>query len=222
MRPLVVVDLEQMEEKAHADRVVASIHARTAPAAPLVRVGPADPFPTSPRGFVVTGSGAMVGEPGAEWAPPLADRLFAAAETGIPVLGICFGLQMLGVHFGGHLASWPEVRHGVAPVTFENGTPGAADPFAGLGTIDLAHSHRDRLDRLGPALRPVAQGGLGGGADAVAAFAHRTLPLFGVQGHPEATPEVCRGFGGPEGAWRGAYEEGGARLLAAFGRLLRP
>lgn len=215
MKPLVVVDLMQLGKARASRATVESIHHHVAPARGLV-VTDADPAPGVLRdaaGIVVTGSPLMLGTPETAWAPALSARLERAATAGVPVLGICFGHQMLGQHFGARLESWPAVREGVAPVRFQD-----AGPFAGLGETDLVFTHRDHLTDAGP-LEVVAEGGLGG----IAAWKHPDLPMWGVQGHPEAGARWCRLDGGA--CWAGLPPDrletpGGKRLLANFGGLL--
>lgn len=216
MKPLVVVDLMSLGGARASRATVESVHHHVAPARGLVVGGP----DTSPRvfqdaaGIVVTGSPLMLGTPETSWAPQLSARLEQAASSGVPVLGICFGHQMLGQHFGGALASWEGVREGIAPVRFRD-----SGPFTGLGEVDLVFTHRDHLADAGP-LEVVAEGGLGG----IAAWKHPDLPVWGVQGHPEAGARWCRLDGGA--CWAGMPADrletpGGKRLLANFGRLLR-
>lgn len=218
MRPLVVVDLME-PGKARATRAtVESIHHHVAPRRGLVVVGPDAPARTlrEAAGVVVTGSPLMMGTPETAWAPQLSTRLEEAARAGVPVLGICFGHQMLGAHFGGTLASWEGVREGVSPVRFKQSD--GPSPFAGLGSVDLVFTHRDHLTDAG-GLDVVAEGGLGG----VAAWKHPHLPMWGVQGHPEAGARWCRLDGGA--CWSGMdparlETPGGKALLANFGRVL--
>lgn len=218
MKPLVVVDLMEAGKARATRATVESVHHHVAPSRGLVVAGPDVPARVlrDAAGIVVTGSPLMLGTPETAWAPALSARLEEAAGAGVPVLGICFGHQMLGRHFGARLESWDAVREGVAPVRFAAADAG---PFAGLGETELVFTHRDHLTDAGP-LEVVAEGGLGG----VAAWKHPELPVWGVQGHPEAGARWCRLDGGA--CWAGMppgrlETPGGKRLLANFGALLR-
>lgn len=197
---------------------VESIHHHVAAQRGLVVAGP-DPAAGTLRdaaGIVVTGSPLMMNTPQTAWAPELSSRLERAAEGGVPVFAICFGHQMLGQHFGGRLASWPAMKEGVLPVRF---APADSGPFAGLGEVPLVFTHRDHLTSAGE-LQVVGEGGFGG----VAAWRHPELPVWGVQGHPEAGARWCRLDGAA--CWSHLPPEqletpGGKRLLGQFGTLLR-
>lgn len=210
-----VVDLMQLGQARASRATVESIHHHVAPNRGLV-VTDADPAAGILRdaaGIAVTGSPLMLGTPETAWAPALSARLERAAAAGVPVLGICFGHQMLGKHFGARLVSWESVREGIAPARFQD-----SGPFAGLGEVELVFTHRDHLTDAGP-LEVVAEGGLGG----IAAWKHPDLPMWGVQGHPEAGARWCRLDGGA--CWAGMPPDrletpGGKRLLANFGTLL--
>lgn len=216
MKPLVVVDLMSAGSARSSRATLESIHHHTAPQRGLAVVGPAPAGGTlrEAAGIVVTGSPLMMNTPQTSWAPVLSRRLEEAAQGGVPVLAICFGHQMLGQHFGGRLASWDAVREGVAPVRFQD-----AGPFAGLGEVPLVFTHRDHLTAPG-GLRVVGEGGLGG----ITAWEHPDLPMWGVQGHPEAGARWCRLDGAA--CWSRMEPStletpGGKRLLANFGALLR-
>lgn len=215
MKPLVVVDLMAPGDAKATHATVQSIHANVDPSRPLNVVGPEARAAelAQAAGIVVTGSPLMLGTPETAWAPRLSKNLESAARAGVPVLGICFGHQMLGAHFGARLASWPAVREGVAPVSFEDD-----GPFEGLGEVDLIFTHRDHLVQPG-ILDIVAEGGLGG----ITAWRHPELPMWGVQGHPEADAHWCALDGAA--CWASMPREqlqtpGGKRLLANFGRML--
>lgn len=213
---LVIVDLEGPHDAALGADVAASLHRGIAPGMPLnvVREDVPSGALRHAAGIVVTGSPSMVHE--ADWAMPLGKRLLDAAATGVPVLGICFGHQLLAVASGGDIASWTEVRTGVKEVRFDVPDGVAAGPFAGPATARLVHTHRDRVVD-GGAMVPVARD------EGLAALVHPGLPVWSLQGHPEATPATCR-------AWNRGLERLGAadlartdghRLLAAFGDIVR-
>jgi anthranilate synthase component II len=216
VRPLVVVDLMEAGKARSSRATVESIHHHVAPRRGLKVLGPdaAAADLRSAAGIVVTGSPLMMNTPQTAWAPQLSARLESAARAGVPVFAICFGHQMLGQHFGGTLASWEAVREGVAPVRFH-----PTGPFAGLGEVPLVFTHRDHLTSPGR-LEVAGEGGLGG----IAAWRHPDLPIWGVQGHPEAGARWCRLDGAA--CWNGMdpatlETPGGKRLLANFGTLLR-
>jgi GMP synthase-like glutamine amidotransferase len=218
VKPLAVVDLMEPGRARATRATVEAIHRHVAPGRGLAVLGPDADLRRlkGAAGVVVTGSPLMLGTPETAWAPGLSRRLEAAARGGTPVLGICFGHQMLGRHFGAPLASWEGVREGLASVDF---APGAGGPFRGLGAAELVFTHRDHLAAPGPVLRAAGTGGLGG----VAAWEHPDLPMWGVQGHPEAGARWCRLDGGA--CWSHLPPDrletpAGKRLLANFGALL--
>ncbi len=99
----------------------------------------------------------------------------------IPMLGVCLGHQTIAQALGGRIVRAPRPLHGVASTITHNGQ----GLFAGLPKrmqVGRYHSLVAEPDSLPPALAPTAMTDDG----VVMAFAHRELPLFGVQFHPES------------------------------------
>ncbi|MEZ4755249.1 MAG: aminodeoxychorismate/anthranilate synthase component II [Flavobacteriales bacterium] len=100
-----------------------------------------------------------------------------------PMLGVCLGMQAMVELFGGRLYNQSQVMHGV-PVACHVHAP--HDPlFQGLpGTFEVGLYHSWAAD---PAQMPeVLEVTAVSAADVVMAVRHRTLPLHGVQFHPES------------------------------------
>src|SRR5262245_61079370 len=88
------------------------------------------PAPESPAGVVVTGSSAMVShrEP---WSELTAEWLARAVELGTPVLGICYGHQLLAHALGGAVGRNPRGRE-IGTVEVRSLLPGQQDPLFGV------------------------------------------------------------------------------------------
>lgn len=128
----------------------------------------------APRGIILSGGPASVEEPGS---PRCAKELF---ELGVPVLGICYGLQLLAKMLGGRLDRTAHREFGPASVEVLE----ARGPFAafekGAG-LKVWMSHGDRVDVL-----PEGFVAIGSSANApFAAAAHTSKPIYGLQFHPE-------------------------------------
>ena len=105
----------------------------------------------------------------------------AAAETGVPLLGVCLGHQTIGQAFGGTVVRHDEIVHGKMGVMHHDAT----GLFAGLPTPFEAtryHSLVVRRDDLPDCLRVTAH--LEDGT--IMGLQHRDLPIHGVQFHPES------------------------------------
>lgn len=111
----------------------------------------------------------------------LPELVGAVAERGIPTLGVCLGHQAIGQYFGGRIVPAREIRHGkTSPVTH-----GGDGLFAGVGNPFQAvryHSLGVERDTLPPELEVTATADDG----EIMGLRHRTLPLFGLQFHPES------------------------------------
>ncbi|QMU56438.1 MAG: glutamine-hydrolyzing GMP synthase [Candidatus Mycalebacterium zealandia] len=127
----------------------------------------------SPRAIVLSGG------PSSVWdndAPGLDGEIF---ETGIPILGICYGMQLLVRMLGGEVEESSKREFGPATVEISDSEDGL---FAGLsGSADVWMSHGDKVAKLPDGFEITART-----LNApVAAIKHSGKKIFGTQFHPE-------------------------------------
>jgi len=109
------------------------------------------------------------------------DLISACAETRTPLLGVCLGHQSLGQAFGGTVRRGPVPMHGKVSEIRHHGGP----LFAGIpSTFKATRYHSLIVDRsdLPEALIVTATSE----DDIIMGLSHRTLPMHGVQFHPES------------------------------------
>ncbi|OCB15185.1 aminodeoxychorismate/anthranilate synthase component II [Mycolicibacterium porcinum] len=105
----------------------------------------------------------------------------ACAAAGTPLLGVCLGHQAIGVAFGGTVDRAPELLHGKTSVVHHADTgvlKGLPDPFTATryhSLTILPETVPDELEVIGQ-----TDGGV------IMAVRHRSLPIHGVQFHPES------------------------------------
>ncbi len=108
------------------------------------------------------------------------DLIAAVAETGTPLLGVCLGHQAIGEAFGGRVVRAAQLMHGKTSAVTHDGS----GVFAGLPSPFVAtryHSLIVEADSLPAVLTANAHTG-----DVVMGLRHATLPIHGVQFHPES------------------------------------
>jgi len=128
----------------------------------------------SPRGLILSGGPSSVYEHGAPKCDPGIFRL------GIPVLGICYGMHLACETLGGKVESAPAREFGRTRCRATR----ADDFLAGVPEqFDVWMSHGDQVARVSDEFVPLA----GTATCPIAAVKHRSLPVFGVQFHPEVT-----------------------------------
>lgn len=128
----------------------------------------------APQGLILSGGPSSVYEKGAPRCDP---QIFS---LGIPVLGICYGMQLMCDVLGGKVQSAPAREYGRARVKVTS----HADLFAGVThDMDVWMSHGDQVARVSDDFVPLAETG----TCPIAAVKHKTLPVFGLQFHPEVT-----------------------------------
>ncbi len=140
----------------------------------------------SPRGVVLSGGPESVYKPGAPQMPRW------LLEAGLPVLGICYGMQTITHTLGGQVAAAAAREYGPARIEQTAGAP----LWAGLpAQMDVWMSHGDRIEALPPGFMALARSE----NSPYAAIGDAARGLYGVQFHPEVvhTPrgvEMLRNF----------------------------
>jgi GMP synthase (glutamine-hydrolysing) len=134
-----------------------------------------------PRGIIVSGSPLSVTEK-APWMLRLGDDLLRAGARGIPVLGVCFGHQLLARAAGGDVVENPRGRE-IGTVRVQLTEPGRKDvlfAWASGAEIEVQATHVDAVDPLPPGATVLASN------ENTAAQAYRlSETIAAVQFHPE-------------------------------------
>jgi GMP synthase (glutamine-hydrolysing) len=144
------------------------------------------PGPRAADAFVITGSSSSVTER-APWMLRAEELVRGIAQARVPLLGICFGHQMIAQALGGDVRKNPRGRE-IGTVRVERLLD---DPvFAGLPrTFDVNATHVDAVTKLPPGAEVLARTSL----DEVAAFRVGDR-VKAVQFHPEIDADVMRGY----------------------------
>ncbi len=125
-----------------------------------------------PKGLVLSGGPASVIH---EHAPHPPEGVF---DLGIPVLGICYGLQLMALHFDGVVDTSARQEYGRAEIHTTTDHPLFHD-LESVQTIWMSHS--DRVNQLPHGFTGIASTN----NSPIAAIAHKEQPFVGVQFHPE-------------------------------------
>jgi anthranilate synthase/aminodeoxychorismate synthase-like glutamine amidotransferase len=104
----------------------------------------------------------------------------AFAERGVPVLGVCLGLQAIGHVYGGSIVRAPSLMHGKTSPIEHRGV----GVFQHLPSPLIATRYHSLV--LDPATMPDCLEVTATSGEVVMGIRHRTLPIEGVQFHPES------------------------------------
>jgi len=136
----------------------------------------------APKGIILSGGPASVYEGGTPRAPQ------AVFELGVPVLGICYGMQTMAAQLGGGVESGPVREFGYAEVRARGHSQLLRDiqdrvSAEGHGLLDVWMSHGDKVTRLPDGFKVIASNA----ATPIGGMADESRGFYGVQFHPEVT-----------------------------------
>jgi len=136
----------------------------------------------NPRGIILSGGPASVWEGGTPRAPQ------AVFELGVPVLGICYGMQTMAAQLGGKVEMGKIREFGYAEVRARGHSALLSDlqdrtNAEGHGLLDVWMSHGDKVNELPAGFKVIASSA----ACPIAAMADEKRRFYGVQFHPEVT-----------------------------------
>ena len=134
------------------------------------------------NGIILSGSHASVYEDETDKAPQV------VFELGVPVLGICYGMQTMAQQLGGRVEAGTKREFGYAEIRARGHSALFRDiqdrvNSEGHGLLDVWMSHGDKVTELPPNFKVIASNE----TTPIAAFADETRKFYGVQFHPEVT-----------------------------------
>lgn len=138
-------------------------------------------------GIIVTGSSKEVYD-GDPWIAQTADWIRKAQKLRVPILGVCFGHQIIAQAFGGEVTKNPKGREiGTCSVSLVGRA--AYDPlFRGLPKrLSVQESHKSVITKLPKSAKVFGQNAYG-----IQAFRLGSDALWGVQFHPEVSAQILR------------------------------
>ena len=140
-----------------------------------------DELDWTPKGIIFSGGPYSVYEKDAPHVDP------AVFELKIPILGICYGLQEIAWHHGKNVLAGEKREYGHANLKIEKNSD-KSSPVDALfrDIVDVMQvwmSHGDKLSHLPTSFTRIATTSTA----PFAAIAHESLPLYGIQFHPEVT-----------------------------------
>lgn len=125
-----------------------------------------------PAGIILSGGPASVYD---EDAPKLAPWVI---EAEVPLLGVCYGMQLLSLSFGGSVESSDKREYGMAELRLRGDSP-LLKGLSKSSTVWM--SHGDKVGSLPEGFRLLADSA----NCPFAAIGHEEKPIFGIQFHPE-------------------------------------
>jgi GMP synthase (glutamine-hydrolysing) len=136
----------------------------------------------APQGIIFSGSPESANTTESPRPP---DYIYAA---GVPILGICYGMQTMAEHFGGKVEASAKSEFGFAQVDVTAANKlfdGIEDRItaSGQGQLDVWMSHGDKVTEVPPNFRLVAATA----SAPISAMADETRSFYGIQFHPEVT-----------------------------------
>lgn len=141
-----------------------------------------------PQAIVLSGGPASVFEDGA---PRVDDAIF---DLGVPILGICYGMQLFCHELGGHVEPTDEREYGAARIKVVKAA-GILEAFDEGAVLDVWASHGDRVAKLPEGFETLASSA----SAPFAAVGDRERRIYGLQFHPEVAhtpqgPELLEAF----------------------------
>ncbi|GAA0242018.1 glutamine-hydrolyzing GMP synthase [Marinomonas primoryensis] len=136
----------------------------------------------NPKGIILAGGPESVPEPGSPRAPE------AVFTLGVPVFGICYGMQTMAEQLGGRVQGsevrefgYAQIRKHDGPALFDDIQDHVANN--GVASLDVWMSHGDKVVEMPKDFILMASTE----SCAIAAMANETKHFYGVQFHPEVT-----------------------------------
>src|SRR5260370_20125655 len=136
----------------------------------------------NPRGIILSGGPSSVTEEETPRAPQV------VFELGVPVLGICYGMQTMAAQLGGAVENGMVREFGYAQIRARGHSrlfDGIQDRTngEGRGLLDVWMSHGDKVTALPPGFKVIASNE----TTPIAGMADEARKFYAVQGHPERT-----------------------------------
>jgi anthranilate synthase component II len=142
-------------------------------------ITPAEALALNPTAIIISPGPCTPGEAG------ISVPLVRQAAGAVPILGVCLGHQAIGEAFGGRVVRAERLMHGKTTVVAHTSHPlfqAIPSPFEVMRYHSLVVSPRE----LPPELEITAWSEDRPAGQEIMALCHRTLPVFGVQFHPES------------------------------------